>query len=56
MKKNCSGNISVAITDSSDVHCFDLYLTHIFMKSIKTESCTYIHYVQADILLFICFC
>ena len=32
--------ISVAINGSSDVHCFDLYLINIFMKSRKAERCT----------------
>ena len=32
--------ISVAINDSSDVLCFDLYLINIFVKSKKTERCT----------------
>ena len=32
--------ISVAISDSSDVLCFDLYLINIFVKSMKAEICT----------------
>ena len=32
--------ILVAITDSFNVHCFDLYLINIFMKSTKSERCT----------------
>ena len=32
--------ISMAITGSSDVCCFDLYLINIFTKSRKTERCT----------------
>ena len=32
--------ISVAITDSSNVQCLDMYLIIIFMKSIKSERCT----------------
>ena len=30
----------MAINDSSDVLCFDLYLTNIFAKSMKAERCT----------------
>ena len=29
----------MAITDSSNVYCFDLYLINIFMKSMKAERC-----------------
>ena len=32
--------ISVAINDSSDVLCFDLYLVNIFVKSAKAKRCT----------------
>ena len=32
--------ISVAINDSFDVHCFDLYVIIIFAKSTKAERCT----------------
>ena len=32
--------ISVAINGSSEVRCFDLYLTNIFAKSRKVERCT----------------
>ena len=32
--------ISVAITGSSDMRCFDLYLINIFKKSRKAERCT----------------
>ena len=32
--------ILVVITDSSDVHCFDLYLINIFTKPTKSERCT----------------
>ena len=32
--------ISVAISGSSDMHCFDLYLRNIFKKSRKAERCT----------------
>ena len=32
--------ISVAITDSSDIRCFNLYLVYRFMKSTKAERCT----------------
>ena len=32
--------ISVAINDSSDVLCFDLYLVNIFVKSMKAERWT----------------
>ena len=32
--------ISVAINDSSDMPCFDLYLINIFAKSKKAERCT----------------
>ena len=38
-KKNVVETISVAITDSSDVQCFDLYLINI-TKSTKAERCT----------------
>ena len=31
--------MSVAINDSSDVLCFDLYLINIFAKSTKAERC-----------------
>ena len=31
--------MSVAITDSSDMRCFDWYLINIFMKSTKAERC-----------------
>ena len=46
--------ISVAINDSSDVLCFDLYLINIFAKSTKAEDAQ--TYVEANILLFICYC
>ena len=39
-KKNVVGIILVAITDSSDVCCFDLYLISIFTKSTKSERST----------------
>ena len=32
--------ISVAITGSSDVHCFGLYLINIFTKPTKEDRCT----------------
>ena len=32
--------ISVAINDSSDMLCFDLYLINTFAKSMKAEGCT----------------
>ena len=32
--------ISVGITDSFDVQCFDLYPINIFTKSAKAERCT----------------
>ena len=32
--------ISVAITSSSNMRCFDLYLINIFKKSRKAERCT----------------
>ena len=32
--------ILVAITDSSDVCCFHLYLINIFTKPMKAERCT----------------
>ena len=32
--------ILVAITDSSDVRYFDLYLINVFTKSTKLETCT----------------
>ena len=39
-KKTVVETISVAINDSSDVLCFDLYLINIFVKSTKGERCT----------------
>ena len=30
----------MAISDSFDVLCFDLYLINIFVKSMKVERCT----------------
>ena len=39
-KKTVVETILVAITDSSDVRCFDLYLINIFTKSTKVERCT----------------
>ena len=39
-KKNVVETISVAITDSSDVRCLDVYLINIFTKSTKAERCT----------------
>ena len=53
-EKTVVETILVVITDSSDVRCFDLYLINIFTKSTKAERCR--HYVQADTLLFICYC
>ena len=44
----------VAITDSSDVQCLDLYLINTFAKSTRAEKCR--HYTQTDTLLFICYC
>ena len=41
-KKTIVKTILVAITDSYNVRCFDLYLINIFMKSMKAERCTYI--------------
>ena len=32
--------ISVAVTGSSDMRCFDLYLINIFMKPRKVDRCT----------------
>ena len=32
----------MAINDSSDVPCFDVYLINIFVKSTKAERCTHI--------------
>ena len=52
-KKTAVGTITVAITDSSDVRCLDLYLVNIFTKSTKAEM--YRYYVQAGTLLFICY-
>ena len=37
MKKAIVETISVGITGSSDVHCFDLYLINIFKKLTKAE-------------------
>ena len=39
-KKTLVETISVTITDSSDLRCFDLYLINIFMKSTKADRCT----------------
>ena len=39
-KKTVVETILVAITDSSDWRCFDLYLINIFTKSTKSERCT----------------
>ena len=39
-EKNVEETISVAINDSSDVRCLDLYLINIFTKSTKAERCT----------------
>ena len=39
-KKPVMETILVAITDSSDVRYFDLYLINIFTKSTKLEICT----------------
>ena len=39
-KKTIVEIISVAITDSSDMRCLDLYLINIFTKSTKAERCT----------------
>ena len=39
-KKTVKETFSVAINDSSDVLCFDLYLINIFAKSTKAERCT----------------
>ena len=38
-KKMVVETILVAITDSSNVRCFDLHLINIFKKSLKAESC-----------------
>ena len=38
-KKPTVETILVAITDSSDLYCFDLYLINIFMKSMTSERC-----------------
>ena len=39
-EKNVEETISLAINDSSDVRCLDLYLINIFTKSTKAERCT----------------
>ena len=39
-KKTVVEIISVAIDDSSDVLCFDRYLTNLFVKSTTAERCT----------------
>ena len=39
-KKATVETISMVITDSSDVQCFDLYVINIFTKSAKAERCT----------------
>ena len=44
--------ISVAITSSTNVHCFDLYLINVFMKSRKAERCTDIMFKLA--FFFVC--
>ena len=48
--------ISVAISDSSDVLCFDLYLINVFEKSPCKGREVHRRYVQADTLLFTCYC
>ena len=53
-KKIFSRTSSLAITDSSDVHCFDLYPINIFTKDTKTEWHTDV--MKADASLFICYC
>ena len=39
-KRTTVETISVAINDSSDLLCFDLYPFNIFAKSVKAERCT----------------
>ena len=39
-KKTTAEIILVAVSDSSDVRCFELYLIKIFPKSTKLERCT----------------
>ena len=39
-EKNIVKTISVAIINSSDVQCLDLYLIIILMKSTKADRCT----------------
>ena len=46
MRKPVLEAISVAINDSSDVLCFDLYLINKFMKSAKAERCTDVMFKQ----------
>ena len=38
-EKNVEETISVAINDSFDVRCLDLYLINIFTKSTMAERC-----------------
>ena len=52
-EKGVVGTILVA-TGSSDVRCFDLYLINIFTNSMKSER--YRNYVEAEALLFTCYC
>ena len=53
--KKAVETISVAINDTPDVLCFDLYLINIFAKYAKVERCTGVM-CKADTLLFICCC
>ena len=39
-EKTVMETISVAITGTSGMHCLDLYLINIFLKSRNTERCT----------------
>ena len=54
-KKPVVEAIAVAISDSFDVLCFDLYPIYILKKTAKTERCTGVMFRLA-LLLFICYC
>ena len=46
---------TVAITDNSNVHCFDLYLMYIYLRNLlRQKEAHCIQYVQADTLFFAC--
>ena len=53
-KKNVVEAISVAIKDSSDMLCFELYLINVSVKSTKAERCTDLMFKPT--LYFLCYC